>query len=92
MGEVNGPFPDFLDREVDFPHGSRYVLLEPLTSLRECQDGTPAESRILFTCRKAKPESSQSLGEEVVMKVKVQYGSFLPDRVKLGAYIENQST
>ena len=76
MGEVTESFPEYLDREVDFPDGSRYVLLEPLTSLRECQDGTPAESRILFTCRKVKPESSQGLNEDLVMKIKVQYAGF----------------
>ena len=72
MGEVIGPFPEFLNREVTFPDGSCYELLDQLTNLRECQDGIPAESRILFTCRQVKSGTSQSGNDEGVIKIKVQ--------------------
>lgn len=75
MGEVDGSFPIFLDRVVEFPDGKSYELLESLTNLRGCHDGTPAEARILFTCREVTPGSSEPGKEEYVMKIKAQYAT-----------------
>ncbi|ETN39082.1 uncharacterized protein HMPREF1541_05304 [Cyphellophora europaea CBS 101466] len=65
---TNGMLPPFLDHVIDFPDAS-YGLLEPITELRSCHDGVPAESRILFTCRQTKPEGET---EDAIMKIKVQ--------------------
>lgn len=69
MGSTNGTLPKFLDPTVDID-GVTYEILDPVTELRSCHDGTPAESRILFTCRQTAPEPK---AEEAILKVKVQY-------------------
>ena len=70
-GTTNGALPKFLDPTVEID-GVTYELLDPITELRSCHDGTPAESRILFICRQTAPEGK---AEEAVLKVKVQYVS-----------------
>ena len=67
-GGVDGALPPFLDRIVDFGDAS-YELIHPITELRSCHDGHPAESRILFTCRQMTPEKGC---QEAIMKIKVQ--------------------
>ena len=74
MKEGDEAFPAFLEKVVEFPDGGRYELLDPLTQLRECQDGTPPEARILLNCRRFNSDSSQYEDDQLVMKVKVQYG------------------
>ena len=74
MEDVDGLALPFLTKIVDFPEGVSYELLKPLTNFKSCHDGTPAEARILFTCRRlssaseAEPDSDQ----EFIVKVKVQ--------------------
>ncbi|EXJ90801.1 hypothetical protein A1O1_03905 [Capronia coronata CBS 617.96] len=76
--------PPFLDKVVEFPTSKvSYVLERPLATYRQCHDGTPAEARMVFTCRRMKsrlasssPDKTdgESKGEaEFVMKIKVQY-------------------
>lgn len=72
---TNDSFPPFLEREIEFNDGSTYTLLAPVTELRSCHDGVPAESRIIFTCRQTQPIAKT---EEAIMKVKVQYGPHNP--------------
>ncbi|KAJ9651315.1 hypothetical protein H2198_009409 [Neophaeococcomyces mojaviensis] len=67
MSAAAEPIPAFLDNKtVDFPDGTCYVLLDPLTNYRSCHDGTPSESRMVFACKSAAND------EEYIMKVKVQ--------------------
>lgn len=80
MAQPEERFPVFLEKAVLFPDGTSYELLKPLTNFRSCHDGTPAEARIVFTCRRTDQNSVQQrhqngdLGEDqFVMKVKVQY-------------------
>lgn len=58
-----------MDKIVDFPDGSSFEMLEPLTNFRKNQDGTPAEGRILFTCKQTTGPQTDT---ELVAKVKVQ--------------------
>ncbi len=75
MEDIDGQPLSFLDKAIDFPDGNTYELLKPVTNFKSCHDGTPAEARILFTCRKSSPKSSSSTSdgdEEYIMKIKVQ--------------------
>ncbi len=71
--------PSFLDPVVDFPDGVCYELAKPLATYRSCQDGTPFEARMVFTCRRRGGGRTSSSGrgtdEEFVMKIKVQYAT-----------------
>ncbi|KIX01332.1 uncharacterized protein Z518_09057 [Rhinocladiella mackenziei CBS 650.93] len=72
--------PSYITNPVYFPGAkdeegnASYELLRPLTTLRHCQDGSPAEARIIFTCRRTSSDSGEDKGqdEEFVMKIKVQ--------------------
>jgi len=74
MKGAGGTIPHFLGnlKVVDFPEGESYELLQPLTNFRHCQDGTPAEARIVFICRQLGSHSQQPSKDEFVMKIKVQ--------------------
>jgi hypothetical protein len=78
MATADDSCPSFIDKTVDFPDGTSYELLEPLTNFRKNQDGTPAEGRIVFTCRQV---TGPQRGTEYVVKVKVQvpYPRELPE-------------
>jgi hypothetical protein len=66
--------PKFLSKSLNL-QDETYEILSPITELRSCHDGTPAESRILFLCRRTHPTNSE---EELVLKVKVQYVRLFP--------------
>lgn len=72
MVEANDAVPAFLDRVINFPEGSSYEIVRPLTDFRKCHDGTPAEARVVVICRLISPSSQHDAGEEFVMKIKVQ--------------------
>ena len=79
MGEADESYPAFLAKIVDFPaEETSYELLEPLTNFRKCHDGTPAEGRIVFTCRQLST-SKQESKDEFVIKIKVQYSGQEPE-------------
>jgi hypothetical protein len=87
MEDTEGQQLPFLTKVVDFPeHGASYELLEPLTNYRVCHDGTPAEARIVFTCRQSVPDSQQNHhgDEEYIMKIKVQVAAPGSDRPENG--------
>jgi hypothetical protein len=69
MTSSTPPSPEFLDKVVDFPDGTSYDLLYPLTTYKTCHQGTPLEACVVYTCKQLDKETSQ----EYVMKVKVQY-------------------
>ena len=79
MEDIDGlPLP-FLTKIIDFPDGITYELLKPITNFKSCHDGTPAEARILFTCRQtsqsSSPMASHSESEEhpeYIVKIKAQ--------------------
>ena len=74
MPHADASCPAFIPKVVDFPEGTSYELLQPLTDFRKNQDGTPTESRILFTCRQKRPDLLQQPSDnEFVVKIKVQY-------------------
>lgn len=73
MGESAPITPQYIDEIVDFPNGCSYQLLKPLATYRSCHDGTPAEARIVLTCRRMECGSSSDNGQEYVMKIKIQY-------------------
>ena len=60
---------DFLDEIVDFPDGSRFERLKPITDFRK----DPGEARILYMCKRIDPEEKSSSEELLVMKVKAQW-------------------
>ena len=74
MGSVDETLPPLLAslKTVDFPDGTSYELLEPITSFRHCHDGSPREARIVYRCKRSKVESAQGDDEEFIMKLKVQ--------------------
>lgn len=79
MGNADEAYPAFLNRVVEFPtEGTSYELLKPLTNFRKCHDGSPAEGRILFTCRQSS-SSQQNSEDEFVIKIKVQYSGQGPE-------------
>lgn len=72
-GEATGAnIPGFLPRTITFPNNTTWELISPITELRSCHDGVPAESRILFTCRQTSPAASSDSPKEAIVKVKVQ--------------------
>ncbi|KAL2435178.1 hypothetical protein ABEF95_014259 [Exophiala dermatitidis] len=87
MGDVapvhtstSNAIPPFIDTVIPFPETrTSYVLERPLATYKQCQDGTPAEARMVFTCRR-KPlthESNASSETDTdadgfVIKIKVQ--------------------
>jgi len=62
------PSLEFLQKVVDFPNGSSYELLRPITDYRACHEGIPLEARILYTCKQSDSDGEQ----EYIVKVKVQ--------------------
>jgi len=72
MGSADASLPEFVDKVILLPDGSSYELLQPLTNFKSCHDGTPAESRIVYTCKQIRPETSGVGLEEFVVKIKVQ--------------------
>lgn len=75
MEDIDGQPLPFLGRIVEYQEGISYELLKPLTNFKSCHDGTPAEARILFTCRRLSPPSTSAQAnnsEEYIMKIKVQ--------------------
>ncbi|KIW91979.1 uncharacterized protein Z519_06961 [Cladophialophora bantiana CBS 173.52] len=70
MEEAAPILPGYLDKIVDFADGNAYELLKPLATYRSCHDGTPAEARIVLTCRRREGDSSSL--DEYVMKIKIQ--------------------
>ncbi|OQV09065.1 hypothetical protein CLAIMM_13243 [Cladophialophora immunda] len=70
MEEAAPILPRYLDKVVDFADGNSYELLKPLATYRSCHDGTPAEARIVLTCRRLNENSSSE--DEYVMKIKIQ--------------------
>lgn len=70
-GNPGPKLPSFVDRVVDFQDGISYELLKTLATYRSCQDGTPFEARMVFTCKQT--SGSALASEEFVMKIKVQY-------------------
>jgi hypothetical protein len=63
--------PGYIDKIVKFTDGSSYELLKPLATYRSCHDGTPAEARIVLTCRRTEADTSST--DEYVVKIKIQY-------------------
>lgn len=73
MGSIeDGSCPEFIPKVIQFPGEISYELSQPLTEFKSCHDGTPAESRIVFTCKQNKPGQSDDGREEFVVKIKVQ--------------------
>ena len=75
MEDTEGLALPFLSKVVDFlEHGTSYELLKALTNYRVCHDGTPAEARVVFSCRRTASDSQQygQSDEEYIMKIKVQ--------------------
>jgi hypothetical protein len=58
--------PPFLPESVTFPNNQTYELIRPITELRSCHDGEPAESRVIFICRQPSNE------QDYILKIKVQ--------------------
>jgi hypothetical protein len=73
--EMTQRLPQFLEKSINVQNAT-YEILSPITELRSCHDGTPAESRILFMCRRTAPTPDDV---EVVLKVKVQYVVVMPE-------------
>jgi len=86
MAEATVSVPAFIDRVVEFPGGVSYELLRPLTTYRHCQDGTPAEARIVFTCRQIASRdgpltaTTGAASEGFVMKIKVRFQKSCPPK------------
>lgn len=71
-GSPSGDPEDFLDKVVEFPDGSAFERLRPLTDLRK----DPGEGRILYICKRIKGQPTPqepAMGEELVMKIKAQW-------------------
>ena len=75
VNRVNGAPPssgnpnDFLDRTVDFPDGTCFEKMSPVTDFRK----DPGEARILYTCRLSSPDAQTRKSETFIMKVKAQW-------------------
>ncbi|OAL25066.1 hypothetical protein AYO22_04943 [Fonsecaea multimorphosa] len=69
MEEAAPILPSYLDKVVEFADGNAYELLKPLATYRSCHDGTPAEARIVLTCRRRHGNSSSE--DEYVIKIKI---------------------
>ena len=74
MGSVDEALPPFLAslKIVNFPDGTSFELLEPITTFRHCHDGSPREARIVYRCKRAKAASAPDDEDEFIMKLKVQ--------------------
>ncbi|KIW83504.1 hypothetical protein Z517_02749 [Fonsecaea pedrosoi CBS 271.37] len=70
MAEAAPVLPCYIDKVVEFPDGTAFELLKPLATYRSCHDGTPAEARIVLTCRPCSGDCSPV--DEYVMKIKIQ--------------------
>jgi hypothetical protein len=77
MGDSPPLVPNYIDKIISFADGSSYELLTPLATYRSCHDGTPAEARVVLTCRRTDGDSFP--GAEYVMKIKIQCGQ-VPSR------------
>ena len=84
MGEIQGSIPAYIDSIVNFSAEESYELLQPLATFRHCHDGTPAEARMVFTCRRVENASS----DEFVMKIKVQYRPAPAQKAQLAKLIQ----
>jgi len=60
----------YLPKCIDFQDGTSYQRLQPVTDVRQCHDGFPAEARILFYCKRTQPKDQG--GDDLVLKVKIQ--------------------
>lgn len=60
----------YLPDSIEFPDGTIYQRLQPITDVRQCHDGFPAEARVLFHCKRLKP--TQDTDDDLVLKVKIQ--------------------
>ena len=70
--EPTGNPEDSLEQQVEFPDGSVFERLRPITDLRK----DPGEGRILYICKRIKgPGSSveSDQDDELVMKIKAQW-------------------
>lgn len=61
--------PTYIPETITFPGATVYRLLQPITELRSCHDGEPAESRIIFICHQISPNASN---DQHILKIKVQ--------------------
>lgn len=61
----------FLPNSMVFSDGSSYELLNPITDFRQCHGTEPAESRILYRCRRTNPPTSPA-SQPYILKLKVQ--------------------
>jgi len=71
MEEADPTLPPYLDKVVEFADGNAYELLNSLATYRSCHDGTPAEARMVLTCRHCQGNSPSE--DEYVVKIKIQY-------------------
>ncbi|OAL37465.1 hypothetical protein AYO20_03314 [Fonsecaea nubica] len=69
MAEAAPVLPCYIDKVVEFPDGTAFELLKPLATYRSCHDGTPAEARVVLTCRPCSGDCSPV--DEYVMKIKI---------------------
>ncbi|KIW16656.1 hypothetical protein PV08_03844 [Exophiala spinifera] len=82
--------PSFIDKIIHFDDGASYELLEPLTTYRQCHDGTPPEARIVFTCKQT---GQRDVGpQEYIMKIKVRVPHREQDDNLDGAEVESSNT
>lgn len=70
MGDADIHLPAFLSKTVEFAPGVCYELLQPITTFRHCHDGTPAEGRIVLTCRRVQ-DNKVNLPEYII-KIKAR--------------------
>ncbi|RVX74058.1 hypothetical protein B0A52_01890 [Exophiala mesophila] len=70
MGDANVHLPAFLPKTVEFAPGLSYELLQPITTFRQCHDGSPAEGRIVLTCKRIQDGEVNSL--EYIIKIKAR--------------------
>lgn len=59
----------YLPESIDFADRTMYQRLQPITDVRQCHDGFPAEARVLFQCRRVQPTDD---AERLILKVKIQ--------------------
>ncbi|KAK6365052.1 uncharacterized protein PV06_09643 [Exophiala oligosperma] len=92
MGEESAiVIPSFIDKVISFDDGVSYELLRPLTTYRQCHDGTPPESRMVFICKQIDPDDNSS--EEYIMKIKIRVPHRgQEDNTIEGAEVESSNT
>ena len=65
-GATSGDPEAFIDKTIEFPDGSKFERLAPITDFRK----DPGEARMLYTCRQVAPDHNN---KEFVLKVKAQW-------------------